>query len=217
MKSIFVAQCENQHKTSTPPFTAEIGTAQNQGRHRVTMTACGESGEGGIRTLGPISETQHFQCCTIGRSVTSPLVGSGALGSATLCLRMVLLLRPSWQSICRNRTSFASMRPACLTLQRLMPFRRSQVGASSFRRAGFGGLLFSLHASAFSFACFDCSDGVNATTNLADLGVVLAPLRALTERFGSDSTSFQHFYPRFKITGSVSQGTLENRSFQSHF
>ena len=30
------------------------------------------SGEGGIRTPGPISETQHFQCCTIGRSVTSP-------------------------------------------------------------------------------------------------------------------------------------------------
>ena len=29
-------------------------------------------GEGGIRTPGPISETQHFQCCTIGRSVTSP-------------------------------------------------------------------------------------------------------------------------------------------------
>ena len=30
------------------------------------------SGEGGIRTPGPIAETQHFQCCTIGRSVTSP-------------------------------------------------------------------------------------------------------------------------------------------------
>ncbi len=30
------------------------------------------SGEGGIRTLGTISYTQHFQCCTFGRSVTSP-------------------------------------------------------------------------------------------------------------------------------------------------
>ena len=33
------------------------------------------SGEGGIRTPGPLSETQHFQCCTIGRSATSPCVG----------------------------------------------------------------------------------------------------------------------------------------------
>ena len=30
------------------------------------------SGEGGIRTPGTVSRTQHFQCCTIGRSVTSP-------------------------------------------------------------------------------------------------------------------------------------------------
>src|SRR5438105_2425554 len=30
------------------------------------------SGEGGIRTRGGVSPTQHFQCCTFGRSVTSP-------------------------------------------------------------------------------------------------------------------------------------------------
>ena len=30
------------------------------------------NGEGGIRTPGTVSSTQHFQCCTIGRSVTSP-------------------------------------------------------------------------------------------------------------------------------------------------
>jgi hypothetical protein len=30
------------------------------------------SGEGGIRTRGELSPTQHFQCCTFGRSVTSP-------------------------------------------------------------------------------------------------------------------------------------------------
>ena len=30
------------------------------------------SGEGGIRTRGPLSRTQHFQCCTIGHSATSP-------------------------------------------------------------------------------------------------------------------------------------------------
>ena len=31
-----------------------------------------ECGEGGIRTPGTVSGTQHFQCCTIGHSVTSP-------------------------------------------------------------------------------------------------------------------------------------------------
>ena len=41
-----------------------------------------ESGEGGIRTPGGVSPTQHFQCCTIGRSVTSP-VNSDARGPAT--------------------------------------------------------------------------------------------------------------------------------------
>ena len=30
------------------------------------------SGEGGIRTPGTVSRTQHFQCCTIGHSATSP-------------------------------------------------------------------------------------------------------------------------------------------------
>ena len=30
------------------------------------------SGEGGIRTRGPLSWTQHFQCCTINHSATSP-------------------------------------------------------------------------------------------------------------------------------------------------
>ena len=30
------------------------------------------NGEGGIRTPGTVSRTQHFQCCTIGRSATSP-------------------------------------------------------------------------------------------------------------------------------------------------
>ena len=44
------------------------------------MRPCGVrseiSGEGGIRTPGPLSETQHFQCCTIGRSATSPNLNS---------------------------------------------------------------------------------------------------------------------------------------------
>ncbi len=31
-----------------------------------------KNGEGGIRTPGPVTRTQHFQCCTIGHSATSP-------------------------------------------------------------------------------------------------------------------------------------------------
>ncbi len=34
------------------------------------------SGERGIRTPGALSDTQHFQCCTIGHSAISPS-GSG--------------------------------------------------------------------------------------------------------------------------------------------
>ena len=30
------------------------------------------SREGGIRTLGTVTRTQHFQCCTIDHSVTAP-------------------------------------------------------------------------------------------------------------------------------------------------
>ena len=30
-------------------------------------------GEGGIRTRGAVARTQHFQCCTFGHSVTSPM------------------------------------------------------------------------------------------------------------------------------------------------
>ena len=36
------------------------------------ITPCHQSGEGGIRTRGGVAPTQHFQCCTIGRSATSP-------------------------------------------------------------------------------------------------------------------------------------------------
>jgi hypothetical protein len=45
----------------------------------VTSTQTQKSGERGIRTPGPVSGTQHFQCCTIGHSATSPddPIGSG--------------------------------------------------------------------------------------------------------------------------------------------
>ena len=48
--------------------------SQQKSRHLVTATASWTNGEGGIRTPGEVSPTQHFQCCTIGRSVTSPIV-----------------------------------------------------------------------------------------------------------------------------------------------
>ena len=47
-------------------------TSQRKSHHQVMAAASGMNGEGGIRTPGIISDTQHFQCCTIGRSVTSP-------------------------------------------------------------------------------------------------------------------------------------------------
>ena len=38
--------------------------------HQLMTTA--KSGERGIRTPGTVARTQHFQCCTIGHSATSP-------------------------------------------------------------------------------------------------------------------------------------------------
>ena len=35
----------------------------------------GKSGQGGIRTPGTVTRTQHFQCCTFSRSVTCPQAG----------------------------------------------------------------------------------------------------------------------------------------------
>jgi hypothetical protein len=49
-----------------------IATAQKKGPQRLTLRASVGCGEGGIRTPGTLSCTQHFQCCTIGHSVTSP-------------------------------------------------------------------------------------------------------------------------------------------------
>src|SRR6185436_4704385 len=49
-------------------------------------------GEGGIRTHGTVSRTQHFQCCQFSHSCTSPwnsgqyAVGSWQQGSAARCL-----------------------------------------------------------------------------------------------------------------------------------
>ena len=50
-----------------------MATTQTTSRHRVTMTACTASGEGGIRTLGTLAGTLVFETSTIGRSVTSPM------------------------------------------------------------------------------------------------------------------------------------------------
>ena len=50
-----------------------------------------KNGEGGIRTLGPVSRTQHFQCCTIGHSATSPSVHR-CLNTREACIRIDLAL-----------------------------------------------------------------------------------------------------------------------------
>jgi hypothetical protein len=54
MKTVRKAQIENQHKISTLANPSPMCSSQTKGRHRVTMTACGEGGEGGIRTPGTL-------------------------------------------------------------------------------------------------------------------------------------------------------------------
>ena len=62
----------NQYKISTVGLVAPDLIAQNKGHQRVTVAALVDNGERGIRTPGPVARTQHFQCCTIGHSATSP-------------------------------------------------------------------------------------------------------------------------------------------------
>ena len=50
-----------------------MSKTQTAEKSRVTTIPNVSSGEGGIRTRGELSPTQHFQCCTFGRSVTSPV------------------------------------------------------------------------------------------------------------------------------------------------
>ena len=47
MKTVRKAQIENQHKISTLANPSPKCSAQTKGRHRVTMTTYGGSGEGG--------------------------------------------------------------------------------------------------------------------------------------------------------------------------
>src|SRR5436190_19239434 len=41
-------------------------------------------GEGGIRTHGTVSRSQHFQCCQFSHSCTSPTIAEGGLQIADL-------------------------------------------------------------------------------------------------------------------------------------
>lgn len=45
---------------------------ETPGIQRLATSLLLTSGEGGIRTPGTLSCTQHFQCCTINHSATSP-------------------------------------------------------------------------------------------------------------------------------------------------
>jgi hypothetical protein len=51
-----------------------MSVTQSESGPQLTARSSSISGEGGIRTRGGVTPTQHFQCCTFGRSVTSPKV-----------------------------------------------------------------------------------------------------------------------------------------------
>ena len=62
----------SQHKSSTNGRRLSKPKAEMLQKLRFAAARYERSGEGGIRTRGGVSPTQHFQCCTFGRSVTSP-------------------------------------------------------------------------------------------------------------------------------------------------
>ncbi len=53
-----------------------MSVTQSESGPQLTARSSSVSGEGGIRTRGGVTPTQHFQCCTFGRSVTSPKITS---------------------------------------------------------------------------------------------------------------------------------------------
>ena len=63
MKTVRTAQIENQHKISTLANLSPKCSAQTKGRHRVTMTTYGGSGEGEIRTPGPLRDAGFQDQC----------------------------------------------------------------------------------------------------------------------------------------------------------
>jgi hypothetical protein len=66
-------------------------------------------GEGGIRTHGTVSRTQHFQCCQLSHSCTSPLVvGSGQPTS--------------------GRSAWTTLAPRCCQLSTAHQFVAERVG-----------------------------------------------------------------------------------------
>ena len=111
------------------------------------------SGEGGIRTPGTISGTQHFQCCTIGRSATSPDVGNLHLlrfEKIALEQRISSKIQRAEGEIDRRRASSTSdtslngrFRPgACGSLQHLRAGanRRAKGVSALVAESGFGDL-----------------------------------------------------------------------------
>jgi len=57
----------------TEPDEEEVVYASS--RESMRIGASSQNGAGGIRTLGTVTRTQHFQCCTIDHSATAPVVG----------------------------------------------------------------------------------------------------------------------------------------------
>ena len=83
-------QFSNQYNFSTILKSSKTAIAQNKSSQRVTMAAGGWSGEGGIRTPGTVTGTQHFQCCTIGHSATSPLPSFAGLPVCSAVRKLVI-------------------------------------------------------------------------------------------------------------------------------
>jgi integrase len=71
-------------------------------------TAHAFSGEGGIRTPGTVARTQHFQCCTIDRSVTSP---EDALAGCILAWPGVASSASPWRMACASPWRVACASP----------------------------------------------------------------------------------------------------------
>ena len=68
-------------KTATNEnFQEEPGNANARQRMTYADGQHAGCGERGIRTPGPVTRTQHFQCCTIGHSAISPATGIIAPG-----------------------------------------------------------------------------------------------------------------------------------------
>jgi hypothetical protein len=163
-EGVFIGQSDRVSNPQEPSKVASahlIHTAQKKSSHRLTMTALPRAERGGFEPPVPCG-TQHFQCCTIGHSVTSP--------------KLVSL--PSWpsrQSCCQSKPDqYAELIPESETIVRTqqrthscsegasLPLKLSWV-AALFCGSGFFALC------TFGFASGNCVDSDHSSADLATL------------------------------------------------